>query len=279
MMQRMCDALKFLCLWRWAGNRLVALCLVWGSCSVWADHLDLEASKDYLVGASLALGDAHFSDAGAHLSLRPLFAFRLGRLRVASGRASALLALGRAPVEAGVSAALISGEKGSLSTALRHDQGRPEVEGIAGTDLPGTLRGRVTVGYSLSDRWSVGASASQDLLGKGGGLSGSTQIRYRYPVSEKTYWEASLGAAGGNRVYMQGRYGVGAVSGVSPYTLSAGWDGIQLGWGYTSALDTHWVAFVSANASVLTGVAASSPLVQRPNSFVFTAGLAYRCCH
>ncbi len=254
-----------------------ALCLAAGPAG--ADHLGLEASRDYLVGASLAMGDAHFLGGDARLTLRPLFAFRLGKVRVASGRAGALLALGRAPVDAGVSAALISGEKWTLSTSLRHDDGRSEVGGVAGTDLSGTLRGRVTVGYAVSDRWALGASASQDLLGRGGGLSGGVQVRYRYPLSGTTFWEASLGASGGNRTHMQGRYGVDAIGSNTPYALSAGWDGVQLGWGITSALDAHWVAFASANVSGLTGAAAQSSLVQRQSSYVFTWGLVYRCCH
>ncbi len=274
-MQAMCEKTTSQALRWW----VFALPLVAGAGPVWADHLGLEASRDYLVGASVAVGDAHFLGGDARLTLRPLFAFRLGNVRVASGRSGALLALGRTPVDAGVSAALISGEKWSLSTSLRHDDGRPEVGGVAGTELSGTLRGRLTVGYAVSARWALGASASQDLLGRGGGLSGGVQVRYRYPLSDSTHWEASVGASGGNRTYMQGRYGVDAMAGNTPYPLSPGWDGVQLGWGITSALDAHWVVFASANASVLTGAAAHSPLVQRHNSYVITAGLAYRCCH
>lgn len=250
-----------------------------------AEPVTLQRSQDYVLGASVSWSADHVGRAEHHLSLKPLWAFQWGRVKVASGGASGLLGLGRQPVDAGVSTTLLQGERGWLSTALRWDEGRSSSDSVLLRGVPdvrGTLRARVSAGYDLGRRWSVGLTASQDLLGREGGLKLAGSLRYRHPVSARTYWEASLAQAWGNARYMQTQYGLSptaaAPSGRSAYGVGGGRESVSLGWSLTSAAGPHWVWFAGVGASRLQGAAESSPLVGRKTVAGLTVGLAYRCC-
>eukprot|EP01041_Mallomonas_annulata_P034391 gene34391-57148_t len=61
----------------------------------------LEASRDYLLGASLSSGRDPFGTSEQKLGLRPIWAVQLGRFRFATSGASALLAHGGQPLSPG----------------------------------------------------------------------------------------------------------------------------------------------------------------------------------
>ena len=215
-----------------------------------------------------------------------MLAFQLGRVRVSTGGASGLLGLGRRPVDSGVSAALVQNDRWSVSTALRLQRGRssgddPLLQGLP--DVPNTVIGRLSVNYALHPRWSVGASAAQDLLGHQIGMRFNTQLRYRHPVSERTYWEAGLGASAGNHTYMRTHFGIDNASAVrtgrAAYVPSSGLESVSLGWTITRVINRHWVAFAGLSASQLQGQAARSPVVSDRTSYGASAGIAYRSAH
>lgn len=248
-----------------------------------AEPVVLDASRDYLVGASLASSAGHVGQTGQRLSLRPLWAFQLGRFRFATGRASSLLSVGRNTVDPGLSTVLTTTNGWRLSTSLRYDEGRtsgtdPLLVGLP--DVRDTLRGRVSASLDLGPRWSGSLSGSQDLLGRGGGFFLNTGVSYRYPVSEQTYWDLGLGAVWGTDLYRQTHYGISSeaalATGRTPYRLGGGWERVSLGWNMTSALNSRWVAFGGLNLSQLQGEAAQSPLVGRKVVYGATVGLAYR---
>jgi hypothetical protein len=157
----------------------------------------LDASRAYLLGASLAASTSHLGATGAGLGLRPLWAFRLGRFRWATGRASSLLGVGRDTVDPGLSTVLTTTNGWRLSTSLRYDKGRhsgndPLLAGVP--DVPDTVRGRASASKALGPHWGWSISGSQDLLGRGGGFNLNTGLNYRYPVSQQTYWDLGLSA-------------------------------------------------------------------------------------
>jgi MipA family protein len=243
----------------------------------------LEASRDYLVGASLASSAGHVGQTEQGLSLRPLWAFRLGRFRFATGRASSLLSVGRDTVDPGLSTVLTAPDGWRISTSLRYDEGRKSgtVPLLAGLpDVRNTLRGRATASLDLGPRWSGSISGSQDLLGRGGGFYLNTGVSYRYPVSAQTYWDLGLGAVWGSDLYRQTHYGISPeaalATGRTPYRLGGGWERVSLGWNMTSALNPRWVVFGGLNLSQLQGETALSPLVGRKVVYGATLGLAYR---
>jgi outer membrane scaffolding protein for murein synthesis (MipA/OmpV family) len=236
-----------------------------------AEPVVLEASRDYLVGASLVSSAAHVGQTEQRLSLRPLWAFQLGRFRFATGRASSLLSVGRDTVDPG------------LSTSLQYDKGResgadPLLVGLP--DVRDTLRGRASASLALGPRWSGSVSGSQDLLGRDGGFYLNTGLNYRYPVSEQTYWDLGLGAVWGTDTYRQTHYGISPAAalatGRTAYALGAGWERVSLGVSMTTALNRRWVAFGGLSLSQLQGATARSPLVGRKTVYGATLGLAYR---
>lgn len=248
-----------------------------------AEPLAPDASRDYLLGLGVVSSAGHLGDAQRQLRLRPLWAFQLGRFRVATSGASNLLSVGRETIDPGLSTDVFSSETLRLSASLQLDDkrswdGDARLQGLP--DVRATLRGRATASGALAKRWSWSVSGSQDLLGRGGGLRLNTGLGYRYPVSERTHWDLSLGAGWGNALYRNTYYGVSpeaaAATGRAPYALGSGWDRVSLGWQLTSALSRRWVAYGGANVSQLQGATARSPLVGRVTTYGATVGLAYR---
>lgn len=260
---------------------------VWALGMSWAvqaaEPLALEASRDYLIGASLSSGRDPFGTSDQRLSLRPIWAFQLGRFRFATSGASALLAQGRESVDSGVSTVLTRSDLVSLSTSLAIDEGRswrgdPVYDGLP--RVRDTLRGRITAGVTISPRWSASLRASQDLLGREGGLRLDSGLNYRHPISPLTHWDLSLGVGWGNRTFNQTHYGIApaaaSATGLQPHDLGAGVDAVSLGWRITSALNQRWVAYGGLNVSQLQGGVARSPLATRTTTWGATVGLAYR---
>lgn len=248
-----------------------------------AEPLAPDSSRDYLLGLGVVSSAGHLGDAQRQLRLRPLWAFQLGRFRVATSGTSQLLSVGRESIDPGLSTDLFSTPDFKLSTSLQLDRkrswdGDARLQGLP--DVRATLRGRATASGELAQRWSWSVSASQDLLGRGGGLRLNTGLGYRYPVSERTHWDLSLGAGWGNALHRNTYYGVSpaaaAATGRAPYVLGSGWDSASLGWQLSSALSRRWVAYGGVNVSQLQGATARSPLVGRVTTYGATVGLAYR---
>lgn len=271
-------------------SRQAVLALVAAPCMVWAagptEEVTLDASRDYLVGLSTGVSRPALGGDGYSAGITPLLAFQWGRWRLASGGASALLSLGRKPVDAGLSTQVFQSDRWSMSTSFQWDQGRgssdaPLLQGMPEVD--GTVRGRLSVGYRIASRWSLGLGASQDLLGHGGGLLMSGGLTYHQPLTVRSYWDVSLGVQWGSATYMRSYYGVApdvaAALGRAAYVPGAGVNNLSLGWGMASALTDRWVVFGNVSVSSLQGDARHSPLVAHPNNVSARVGLAYRCCH
>jgi MipA family protein len=243
----------------------------------------LEASRDYLLGASLSSGRDPLGTSEQRLGLRPIWAFQLGRFRFATSGASALLAQGRESVDSGVSTVLTRSDIVSLSTSLSIDEGRSWKDDPVYGGLPrvrDTVRGRVTAGVTISPRWSATLRASQDLLGRDGGLRLDSGLNYRQQLSPQTHWDLSLGAGWANSTYRQTHYGIApaaaSATGLQAYALGSGFDGVSLGWRITSALNRNWVAYGGLSVYQLQGAVARSPLATRTTTYGATLGLAYR---
>ncbi|WP_310566617.1 MipA/OmpV family protein [Hydrogenophaga sp.] len=274
-------------------HRVLRLAL-WGAASpvLWAgaaqadEALTLQASRDYVVGAAIVSSAGQIGESDQRLSLSPVWAFQIGRFRLASGPAANLLSVGREKVDAGLSTVLVSQGAWRLSTSLRIRDARdsaddPLLQGLP--DVRATLLGRVNASVDLGSRWSGSLSATQDLLGRGTGLGLGAGLGYRYPLSASTYWDASVGLGWGNALAHRTNFGISpeaaASSGRAPYAIGAGWDSASLGWNLTSALSERWVAYGGLGVSQLQGAAARSPLVGRRTVASASIGLAYRGRH
>ena len=235
--------------------------------------------RHFLIGAGPSSSQDHVGTSSRSIGLQPVWGFWAGRYRLSSGRASSLWQVGRETiVDAGLSTTLLSRSDWSLGASLSRDPGRksgsdPLLAGVP--DLHSTLRGKLSVGYAFAPRWSLGLGASHDLLDHGGGGSYVASLGYRQPLSERSYWDASLSASWGNRSYMQGHYGVPDGS-PRAYQVEGGIEGMGLGWGYTAAINHNWVAYGGVNYSRLLGDAASSPVVGARDVWGAGIGIAYR---
>jgi outer membrane protein len=248
-----------------------------------ADDVAPQASRDHLLGAAITSAADHLGTSDQKLGLRPIWAFQLGRFRFASSGASALLSQGRETVDSGVSTVLTRSDRVSLNTSLSIDDGRSWRDDPVFTGLPRvrtTLRGRLNAGVMLGPRWSASVRASQDLLGRQGGLRIDSGLNYRHPVSSATHWDLSVGAGWANGTYRQTHFGIApdaaATTSLPAYALGSGWNAVSAGWRITSAIGRHWVAYGGVGMSQLLGAARRSPLATRPTTWSATVGLAYR---
>ena len=242
-----------------------------------------QTDEGYLIGASLASSSSHVGHGKASFSLKPMWAFQLGSVRVSRSRANSLMSVGRQGLETGLSADFDIFSNWRLGASLRVDNGRsfdgdPELAGLP--DVRTTVRARASVSRPFGDRWSWRASVDQDLLGREGGMRLSQGVGYRWPVSEKTYWDISMSSTWGNGRYLQTQYGIGTSAamdtGRQPYLIGSGWESFRTSVQFTHAMSNHWVAFGGLDLSRLLRGAAHSPLVGRVTTHGLSVGIAYR---
>jgi len=247
--------------------------------------VDERAKSGYVIGLAVKSAPEYEGSDRYALKLRPLWAYRYGRFKISTSGASAIMGFAADPVGSGVSAELLRTDRWKLAAALRFDSGRQSGDSarLAGLpDIQRTLRGRFSVSYRLDDEWGVGASVSQDLLGRGGGAEVGLNLGYRHWLSATTAVSAGAGLSFGDSRYMQTYYGItdaqSSASGLAAYAPQAGLKNLGVGVGIMTALTPRWIAFANAGSSRLLGDAASSPLTYRATSASVYFGLAYRCC-
>jgi len=237
----------------------------------------------YLLGLSVGTGPEYEGARARDTKLRPVWAAKLGRFRITTAGGSALLGFGREGAGAGASTQLIDSERWRLGISASIDGGRDSDDASTTRGLPDvrrTLRAKLYANYSLTPDWNVGASASQDVLGREGGLTTSLDLGWRFYRSATTEWTSGLGISAANGQYMRSYFGVPASavqgSGKPAYVPGAGLRDVHLGVNFKHALSRHWFLFGGAGASRLLGPAADSPLVETPGGQSASIGVAWR---
>lgn len=240
-------------------------------------------SLRYLLGASVSVAPEYDGASRMRTKIRPLWAVRFGRIRIATSGGSALLGFGRENEGAGASTQLIETGKWRLGVALRFDSGRSSGDADTTRGLPDvkrTLRARFYANYSLTKDWNVSGALSQDVLGHRGGLTASLDLGWRFYRSETTEWTSDIGLSAADAQNMRTYFGVPAsateASGKPAYEPGAGLRDAHLGIGFRHALDKHWFVFGSAGVSHLLGPAGGSPIVERRSNAGAAVGLAWR---
>lgn len=242
---------------------------------------------NYVLGAIVGSSPDYAGGAERSYSLRPAWAVEYGRFRLSSSRGSALMGHGLAArSDSGASATLAESDRFSLRASLRIDQGddgadSPRRRGLP--DVRSTLRARLSTGYALTPRWSIGAGVSQDILGRDGGAQISLNMGYSFPYSERTRVSFGVGAGFADRQYLRTHFGVpasaaGATSPLPAFDPKAGLYSVDAGVDVMVALSRHWVALGGVRVSQLQGDARRSPLTVEPVGYSASVGLAYRCC-
>lgn len=273
---------------RWSVSCALALACWWASPAAHSEEFPEAAvpakpAFNYALGAIASSSPDYAGGDGRKTRLRPAWAIEYGRFRISTSRGSAFMGHGLGPRESGASATLAQGDQFRLSASLRIDNGRDGSDAPILVGLPSvrsTLRARLSAGYALTPRWSVGAGLSQDILGRDGGAQLSTSVGYTWPVTEQTKVSFSAGASFGDHTYLRGHFGVPAGgSGALPaFDPRAGLYSVDAGFEVMSALSRHWVVLAGARVSQLQGDARRSPLTLEPTGYSVSVGLAYRCC-
>ena len=241
---------------------------------------------NYAIGMAYAVSPSYVGSDERKSRLRPVLALQYGRFRLSSSRGSSVLRHGLDTRGSGASATLIERDRFNISASLRIDNGRDASDATRLAGLPEvrtTLRGRMTMGYAITERWSAGASVSQDLLGRAGGAQLNTGLQYALNLTPHTRFNMGAGAAFGDGTFMRSQFGVpdsapGMGSALAPFAPGAGLYSVDVNMGVMTALSRRWVAFGTVALSQLRGDARRSPLTVRPSGYSATAGIAYRCC-
>ena len=241
---------------------------------------------NYALGVAYGFSPSYAGSDERKGHLRPVLALQYGRFSLSSSRGNSVLRHGLDTRSSGASATLVERDRFNLSASLRIDNGRSASDAVLLQGLPevrSTLRGRLSMGYSLTDRWSLSAGLSQDLLGRSGGADLRTGVQYAFDMTPQTRVNFGVGAAMGNATFMRTQFGVPASaasqgSSLAPFAPGGGLYSVDAGMGVMTALNRHWVAFGGVGFSQLRGDARRSPLTVRPNTYSATAGIAYRCC-
>jgi outer membrane scaffolding protein for murein synthesis (MipA/OmpV family) len=237
----------------------------------------------YLIGAAVAYGPEYDGAARHKAKLKPSWAVKFGRIRIAAGGGSSLLGFGRNNAGDGASTQLVESDRWRLGLSLRVDSGRDSGDADTTRGLPDvrrTLRAKLYANYALTPDWNLGASLSQDVLGRQGGLVGSVDLGWRFYRSASTEWTTGVSLGFANAQNLRSYFGVPASavtsSGKPAYEPGAGLRDVGIGIGFKHTFDRHWFVFGSAGAGRLLGPAADSPLVEKPASQSVAIGVAWR---
>ena len=146
-----------------------------------------------------------------------------------------------------------------------------------------TLRARLSASWLFSPELSLRSSLNQDLLGRKGGTTLQTTLQYEWQITPSTEIGLAAGFTVADSTHLRSFFGVAADVALvrTPYAAYAPGGGVKstdLGIEIKSAITDRWVLFGGVRFSQLRGDARSSPIVQKPNDYGVTVGLAYRCC-
>jgi outer membrane scaffolding protein for murein synthesis (MipA/OmpV family) len=239
----------------------------------------------WLLGFGLGFAPSYAGAGRNKVSPSLLWGLEFGRVRIASSRSSALLGFGIVDSRGPGATARLDDGSGPLSygVGLRVDTGRKSADAAETSGLPDigrTVRGRAYVGWRLGEGQALAASVAQDLLGRGGGLTGVVDYGIARRFGQRSEWNAQIGLGFGNATYMRSYYGLtpaqAAASGRSAYQPGGSVRDWHAGVGVTTQLGPHWVGSAGLAFAYLLGPAAASPLAARRGTVGLSLSLGWR---
>lgn len=245
---------------------------------------DEERQLRWIVGAEVNAKPDFFGQSGRGYGLRPVVALEWGRLHASSGGGHSLMGQGRdrnSGRGGAVDGIVRATDRFNVSLGLSVDRGRDGARSDrlqVAPKVPATLRLRVKARYFLGQRWTASVGASQDILGKHGGLKGDVRLAYQYPASQATTITVAAGASFGNGAYMRSQYGVPDTPGwgFTAFRAGGGLYESNLGVDVAHAISRRWVAFGGLGYSHLHGDARRSPLTLHSSGVSASVGVAWR---
>jgi len=238
----------------------------------------------WIVGAEVNSKPDFFGRSGRGYGVRPVLALEWGRVHASTGGGHSLMAQGRERNSArggSIERIVRATDRFNVSLGLSIDRGRDGASSDRlrrAPDVPVTARLRVKARYFLGQRWTASLGASQDILGKHGGLKGDARLSYQYPMSQVTTITTGVGASFGNGAYMRSQYGIpdSPAYGFAPFRPRAGLFETNVGVDVAHAISRRWVAFGGIGFSQLHGDARRSPLTLHSSGMSASIGVAWR---
>lgn len=159
----------------------------------------------------------------------------------------------------------------------REESDDPHLAGLG--DISSSATAGVFAAYRLGPL-AVSTVVRQAISHTTNGLSGLFEINLRQQLpGSRMFLVVGPDLEFGNGDFERTWFGVtpdqAALSGLPAYTARAGIDKIGLHAGITRLTSGHWLLRAFASYKVLTGDAASSPIVERRSQFLIGAGVAY----
>jgi MipA family protein len=240
-------------------------------------------SARYLLGVGVVNQPEYDGASRREIKLRPLWAFKLGRVRFSTSGAGGLLGFGQEESAGGASTQFVDTDKLRVGVSLRVDSGRSSGDASTTRGLPDvrrTLRARLYTSYSLNRDLTIGAALSQDLLGHHGGMTLGADLGWRFYRSPTLEWTSGIGISAGNAQNLRSYFGVPqsavAASGKPAYEPGAGLRDVHMGVGFIRPLSRHWLVYGNAGINHLLGPVADSPLVEKLTGTSAGIGIAWR---
>jgi hypothetical protein len=194
----------------------------------------------YALGLRFKLSGAPGS--GTTGKLRPIVGLQYGPWSVGVANIDNWLGYSGGTRETGVSYRAIDTPRLSTSLSARV-LNIATGEGVEGLNKGRyTLRARATSSYRLTERWSLGADMTYDLLRRGDGMTLSLGLSHRLPLSARAMLSVGGGATWGNAEHWRTAY----ASDLSAPRLSAGLGAASLGASVRYKLSNQWALFGSA---------------------------------
>ncbi|MBW8847345.1 MAG: MipA/OmpV family protein [Burkholderiales bacterium] len=249
-----------------------------------ADQPEVESpSARYLLGASVVSQPEYDGATKRETKIRPLWAVKFGRVRISTSGSGSLLGFGQEEAAGGASTDFVNTNRLRVGVSLRMDSGRSSGDASTTRGLPDvrrTLRARFYTNYSLTKDVNIGATLSQDLLGRHGGMTLGTDLGWRFYRSPTLEWTSGIGISAGSAQNLRSYFGVPesavAASGKPAYDPGSGLRDIHIGVGFIRPLSKHWIAYGNAGANRLLGPVADSPLIEKRTGMSAGIGLAWR---
>lgn len=202
----------------------------------------------YTVGLKLKTNE--LGDASTRMSLRPVLGLRYGRWRLGHATGDEWLQFSGYRQEANFAYELPTKDRMSIALSLRIQNLEDNSSFDGFSSGKNTLRGRVSINYRLSKRWSLGTDVTQDLMNRGDGTTLSSGLSYNLPLSERSALSLSSGVTWATADHWSTQLRL------LP-TPEGGWrpglGSVGLGLGYRYALTPQWAWFGTLGTTRHTG--------------------------
>lgn len=202
------------------------------------DSTEASSPWHYALGLKLKADDV--AHPGNQVRLRPVIGLRYGRWRIGQSTNEDWLRFSGYRKDTGLEYDWKDSEKLKVALSLRV-QNITDNESFDGFGSgKHTVRGRASISYRLTPRWSIGTDFTQDLLNRGDGTTVTMGVSYLWPLDERSALSLNTGVSWATATHWQTQYRQ-----LPPPSAPwhAGLGGLGLGLSYRHSIRPQWAWF------------------------------------